>query len=37
MNNEERTLAVEACKWVDQVVSDVPYVLDSEYFDFLTR
>ena len=31
--DEEREAVVKACKWVDEVVLDVPYVLDQKYLD----
>ncbi|KAG5184915.1 CTP-phosphoethanolamine cytidylyltransferase [Tribonema minus] len=31
MNDAERLMAVEGCKFVDEVVTDVPYVMDAEY------
>ncbi|RKP27383.1 hypothetical protein SYNPS1DRAFT_12750 [Syncephalis pseudoplumigaleata] len=33
MKEEERYAAVEACKWVDEVVRDAPYVTSLEYLD----
>jgi ethanolamine-phosphate cytidylyltransferase len=33
MKEEERYEAVRACKWVDQVVPDSPYVTSLEYMD----
>lgn len=33
MNEEERYAAVAACKWVDEVVKDAPYVTSLEYLD----
>jgi len=33
MNEEERYLAVEGCKWVDEVVRDAPYVTQLELMD----
>ncbi len=35
MNDEERTIAVEACKWVDEVVPGAPYVMTDEYLQFI--
>lgn len=32
-NEEERYLAVEACKWVDEVVRGAPYVTEIAYMD----
>ena len=31
MNDEERLAAVEGCRFVDEVVPDVPYVMDEAY------
>lgn len=31
--NEERYAAVEACKWVDEVVKDAPYLTQVEWLD----
>jgi ethanolamine-phosphate cytidylyltransferase len=36
MNNEERCKAVIACKWVDEVVPNAPYIMSDEYVDFIT-
>ncbi|KAJ1478798.1 hypothetical protein T484DRAFT_1960345, partial [Baffinella frigidus] len=33
MTDEERFQMVSACKWVDTVVRDVPYVLDQKYLE----
>eukprot|EP00285_Hemiselmis_virescens_P019770 CAMPEP_0173378468 /NCGR_PEP_ID=MMETSP1356-20130122/1620_1 /TAXON_ID=77927 ORGANISM="Hemiselmis virescens, Strain PCC157" /NCGR_SAMPLE_ID=MMETSP1356 /ASSEMBLY_ACC=CAM_ASM_000847 /LENGTH=429 /DNA_ID=CAMNT_0014331543 /DNA_START=243 /DNA_END=1532 /DNA_ORIENTATION=+ len=30
---EERLQAIKACKWVDEVVENVPYVLDEKYLN----
>jgi len=35
MSEEERYVAVKACKWVDEVVRDVPYVMNQEYLDMI--
>ncbi|CAM9345274.1 unnamed protein product, partial [Ascophyllum nodosum] len=35
MNDEERLTAVQGCKFVDEVVPDVPYVMSSEYLDYV--
>jgi cytidyltransferase-like protein len=32
-NNQERYAAVAACKWVDEVVQDAPYLTSLEYLD----
>lgn len=31
MNDEERLAMVQACKWVDEVVPNVPYIMSEEY------
>lgn len=33
MCEQERYAAVRACKWVDEVVEDAPYVTSLEYLD----
>lgn len=33
MNDEERLTAVEACKWVDVVVPNCPYIMSPEYLN----
>ncbi|OMH78452.1 Ethanolamine-phosphate cytidylyltransferase [Zancudomyces culisetae] len=33
MKEQERYAAVRACKWVDMVVEDAPYVTQLEYLD----
>jgi ethanolamine-phosphate cytidylyltransferase len=33
MTEEERTVAVRGCKWVDQVVTGVPYTMSPEYLE----
>jgi len=35
LNDEERTTAVEGCKWVDEVVSGAPYVMTPEYLNMV--
>lgn len=35
MTTEERTVAVRACKWVDEVVDNAPYVMTDEYINYL--
>lgn len=35
MNDEERLTAVQGCKFVDEVVPGVPYVMSSEYLDYV--
>eukprot|EP01012_Entosiphon_sulcatum_P023421 TRINITY_DN2843_c0_g1_i1.p1 TRINITY_DN2843_c0_g1~~TRINITY_DN2843_c0_g1_i1.p1 ORF type:complete len:447 (-),score=111.96 TRINITY_DN2843_c0_g1_i1:277-1617(-) len=31
MNDHERYVSVESCRWVDEVVTEVPYVLNEQY------
>lgn len=33
MNGEERATMVRACKWVDEVIADTPYVSDLALLD----
>jgi ethanolamine-phosphate cytidylyltransferase len=35
MNDEERISMVEACKFVDEVVPDCPYIMNKEYLDYV--
>lgn len=35
MNDHERIVAVSACKWVDEVVTGVPYMMNDEYLNFI--
>lgn len=35
MNDKERLTMVEACKFVDQVVPDCPYIMTSDYLDHI--
>jgi len=37
MNEEERFAALSACKWVDEVIRNVPYDLSVEWVDALMR
>ncbi len=37
MNDEERVEAVKACKWVDEVVSGVPYVMVTSAVTYHVR
>ncbi len=37
MTTEERTTAVAACKWVDEVVPNAPYVMTDEYLQFIFK
>lgn len=33
MNQDERCRSVSACKWVDEVLSDAPWIITQEYLD----
>merc|ERR1711998_546759 len=35
MNDSERVGAVQGCKWVDEVVLDVPYIMNEEYLSYI--
>lgn len=35
MNDQERLTAVEGCKFVDEVVPGVPYVMSAEYLEYV--
>jgi len=37
MNDKERLTMVEACKFVDQVVPDCPYIMSKEYLDYVIK
>jgi len=37
MTDEERLIAVEAVKWVDEVVPNVPYVMNPDYIEEITQ
>ena len=37
MNDMERLAMVKACKFVDEVVPDCPYVMNKQYLDFVIR
>uniref|UniRef100_A0A7S3V1P6 ethanolamine-phosphate cytidylyltransferase n=1 Tax=Aplanochytrium stocchinoi TaxID=215587 RepID=A0A7S3V1P6_9STRA len=37
MNNEERMVMVESCKWVDETILGVPYIMTAEYLDKIVR
>jgi ethanolamine-phosphate cytidylyltransferase len=37
MNDQERYEALAACKWVDEIIRDVPYKLSEEWVDGLMR
>eukprot|EP00934_Nitzschia_sp_Nitz4_P002938 Nitzschia sp. Nitz4//scaffold150_size53981//3589//4949//NITZ4_006668-RA/size53981-snap-gene-0.59-mRNA-1//-1//CDS//3329537044//2928//frame0 len=35
MNDEERVVMVQSCKFVDEVVPDCPYIMNKEYLDWV--
>jgi ethanolamine-phosphate cytidylyltransferase len=37
MNDEERLMMVQSCKFVDQVIPDCPYIMNQEYLDWVVR
>lgn len=37
MNDEERLTMVQACKFVDEVVPDCPYIMNAEYLEWVTQ
>jgi len=37
MNDQERLTAVEGCKFVDEVVPGCPYVMTSDYLDYVIK
>ena len=37
MTDTERTAVVQACRWVDQVVPNVPYVMNEEYLEYIIK
>ena len=37
MNDEERCAAVKACRFVDEVVEKTPYVMTTEYLDWIIQ
>ena len=37
MNDQERLTAVEGCKFVDEVIPAVPYVMSPEYLDYVIK
>jgi ethanolamine-phosphate cytidylyltransferase len=37
MNDEERLAMVKSCKFVDQVIPECPYIMDSNYLDWVIR
>lgn len=34
-NDEERLQTVRACKWVDEVVEGVPYIMNEDYINYV--
>jgi ethanolamine-phosphate cytidylyltransferase len=37
MNEQERLAMVSACKFVDEVVPDVPYIMNQEYLEYVVE
>tara|TARA_A100001015_G_scaffold254900_1_gene296041 strand:- start:963 stop:1379 length:417 start_codon:yes stop_codon:yes gene_type:complete len=37
MTDEERLITVKGCKWVDEVIPRTPYVMTSEYLDWVIK
>jgi len=37
MNNEERLAMVQSCKFVDEVVPNIPYIMNKEYIDYIFK
>ena len=37
MNDDERLIMVKACKFVDQVVPECPYIMNKDYLDWVIR
>ena len=37
MNEVERTGSVAGCRWVDEVIPNVPYIMTSDYLDYIIR
>ena len=35
MNDDERLSTVRGCRWVDEVVPDVPYIMNEEYINYI--
>eukprot|EP01041_Mallomonas_annulata_P005193 gene5193-10385_t len=35
MDDKERVDMVKSCKWVDEVVTDVPYIMNEEYIHYI--
>lgn len=37
MNDDERLAMVRSCKFVDEVVPDIPYIMNKEYIDYIFK
>ena len=37
MNNDERRAMVQSCKFVDEVVENIPYIMNKEYIDWIFK
>jgi cytidyltransferase-like protein len=37
MNDAERLAMVRSCKFVDEVVPDIPYIMNKEYIDYIFK
>ncbi len=37
MRDDERLEAVRGCRWVDEVVPGVPYVMNEEYLNYVIK
>mmetsp|Transcript_50429 Transcript_50429/g.58277 ORF Transcript_50429/g.58277 Transcript_50429/m.58277 type:complete len:433 (-) Transcript_50429:1513-2811(-) len=37
MNNEERLAMVQSCKFVDEVVENIPYIMNKDYIDWIFK
>jgi ethanolamine-phosphate cytidylyltransferase len=37
MDDDERVTTVSACKWVDAVETDCPYVMDGDYLQYIVK
>ena len=37
MNDAERLAMVRSCKFVDEVVPDIPYIMSKEYIDYIFK
>lgn len=35
MNDDERMSSVRGCRWVDEVVPNVPYIMNEEYINYI--